>query len=164
MRQRTTGTSGSGRRAGTADARTDTRQGGHKGLATAGALILLLPLTLLTLLIAVLSYPAYPIRDRAFLLVLFDAGMALQAGAVAAAWLLAVRYLRRGREGLRRSHRFWMALLAAGAAMGLAGAAVAIEHLMTPRTAADHVGFALLCPAAALAPVWLFLRRERRAS
>lgn len=133
-----------------------------KGLLAAGALMLLLPLTLVTALLAALSYPAYPIPDPGALQILFDAGMALQAGALAAAWYLTILYLRRGRRGVGAAHPAWTRLIGAGAVIGLVGAGIAAEHMMTPRTAGDHVGFALLSPAALLVPVWLFMRRERR--
>jgi hypothetical protein len=135
-------------------------------LLAVAVLLFLVPLTALTGLIAALSYPAYPIPDPGALQILFDIGMVLQIGGIVAAWRLVGRYLgggrRAGRAGLEGTSRIWLVLLGAGAFVGLVGAGVAVEHAVNPRDAADHVGFALLCPAFVLAPFWLFLWRDRR--
>jgi hypothetical protein len=134
---------------------------GHKILLAAEALVLLVPLTLIAALLTALSYPAYPIPLHPLQLG-FDLAMLFKLAAIVAAWRLTVLYLRRGREGVKSAHAAWPWLLAVGAAIGLAGAAISVEHMMNPTQARSYVGFALLAPAAALVPVYVHLLRERR--
>jgi hypothetical protein len=125
-------------------------------------LLFLLPLTAWTVLIVALSYPAYPIPDPGALQIVFDIAMLLQIVGIAAAWRLAARYFRAGREGLARLSRAWLLLLGVGALVGGIGAGFAAEHALDPRSAEDYVGFALLCPAVLLVPIWWFMWRNRR--
>jgi ABC-type transport system involved in multi-copper enzyme maturation permease subunit len=134
----------------------------RKAFLAVGISLLLLPLTLLTALIVVLSYPAYPIADPGVLQIVFDVAMVLQILAILSAWRLSAGYFRGGASGLARAHGAWLVLLAVGAAIGLAGAGFAVEHALDPRTAEDHVGFALLSPAVVLVPIGLLLWRYRR--
>jgi hypothetical protein len=134
----------------------------RKGLLAAAVVVLLLPLTLLTAILVMLSYPAYPIPNPGVLQIVFDVAMALQVAAIVAAWRLSGGFFRAGAQALARTHRAWLALLGIGAVIGIVGAGFAIEHAINPRTAEDHVGFALLSPALALVPIWLFLWRQNR--
>ncbi|MFC3606974.1 hypothetical protein [Stutzerimonas tarimensis] len=133
----------------------------HRLLGAAEAVLLLLPLTLLTVAILVLSYPAYPIPLRT-LQVIFDLAMLAQVVAIIAGWRLMLGYLRHGPAGLARTHRGWLGVLAIGAAIGLVGGAIAIWHAFNPANAPDLVGYALLAPAALLIPLWLHWQLQRR--
>ncbi|MFU8817535.1 MAG: hypothetical protein ACNA7W_19490 [Pseudomonadales bacterium] len=137
-----------------------TRQ--RKALLLVAVLLLLLPLTLITALMLIVSYPAYAIPDPGALQIVFDVAMMFMVAAVIAGWRLSVGFLRRGRDGVGRAHGLWMLLLGIGALIGVVGAGFAIEHAINPRTAADHVGFALLSPAVLLLPVCLLLWRYRK--
>jgi hypothetical protein len=133
-----------------------------KVVAWIGAIALLLPLTLVTGLMVMLSYPAYPIPDPGGLQIVFDAAMLMKIVAILAGWRLAASYLAGGRRRLAGAHGVWLVLLGLGAVIGLVGAGFAIQHLLTPRTAGDHVGFALLAPGVLLVPIWVFLWRQRQ--
>jgi hypothetical protein len=133
-----------------------------KALLALGVLLFLLPLTVVTALIVALSYPAYPIPDPGALQIVFDIAMLLQIGGIVAGWWLSVRFFRSGRAGLARAGRGRLLLLGVGALVGIIGAGFALEHALDPRTAEDYVGFALLCPAVLLVPIWWFMWRRRR--
>jgi hypothetical protein len=136
----------------------------RKALLAAAVLLLLLPLTLVTALMVMVSYPAYPIPDPGVLQVIFDAAMVFKVLAIVAGWRLVIGYFRGDRRDSweRTASPVWLVLLGVGALIGLVGAGFAVEHAMNPRTAADHVGFALLSPAVLLVPLWLFLWRQRK--
>lgn len=130
----------------------------HRVLLGLEALLLLLPLTLLTAAITVLSYPAYPIPLRP-LQVIFDLLMLFKLAAIVASWRLIVRYLTQGRRGLRKLSPTWLVLLAIGALLGFLSGLLALWHMLNPETAPDIVGFILLSPAAVLVPIFLHLRK-----
>jgi hypothetical protein len=127
-----------------------------------GAVLFLLPLTVVTGLMVMLSYPAYPIPDPGVLQIVFDGAMLMKIVAILAGWWLAASYLAGGPRRLAGAHGAWLVLLGLGAVIGLVGAGFAIQHLLTPRTAGDHVGFALLAPGVLLVPIWVFLWRQRQ--
>lgn len=137
------------------------RRAAKIGLAV-HALVLLAPLTLFTGLFIVLSYPAYPIPNHRLIQVAFDTAVLIQVVAIAAAWILVGRYLRGGHAKLAGTHPSWLLLVGAGAVLGLLGVVIAVEHVMNPTTAETTVGFALLAPASALAPLCLHLWWIRR--
>lgn len=131
----------------------------HKTLAVAEIGLLLFPLTAFTTMFVIVSYCAYPLPRYRPIQIAFDAGVLLQVAGICAAWRLIVRYVRRGRSGLRDVHGSWFILLGTAAGLGAAGALVAAKHKLTPHGATELVGFALLAPSALLVPVWFHLRR-----
>lgn len=133
-----------------------------KGILAAEALLLLLPLTLIAALLVLLSYPAYPLPDPRPIQLVFDLAMLFQLLALVAGWRMVILYLRSGRHGLRGARTLWIILLVLGAVIGLAGAFVAVEHVLNSGTARDSVGFALLAPGAVLSVLAGHLLWERR--
>ncbi|QJQ94699.1 MULTISPECIES: hypothetical protein [Halomonadaceae] len=125
-------------------------------------LLLLLPLTLLMGLLVPLTYVAYPIPDPRPILIVFDIGMLFKLIGIAAAWRLALAYLRQGGEGLRKCHSLWFVLLIVAVAIGLASTLVAIEQSLFSTRYEERIGFTLLAPALLLAPLAGHLLHGRR--
>lgn len=134
----------------------------RKRILLAEVLLLLLPLTLLMALLVPLTYVAYPIPDLQATLLAFDLGMLVKLLGILAAWRLAIGFLRFGIGGLRRAHLAWFAILLAAVAIGIASSVVAIEQNVLSPVYQTRVGFTLLAPALALAPLAAHLWWERR--
>ncbi len=120
-----------------------------RGFVAAALLFLLLPATLAMALIAALSYPAYPLPSPSPLNLLFDVLLWITIAGLVAAWRAALRYLRGGRAALARIGPPSRMFIAAGAGIGLIGAAIGLEHALGG-PARDTVGFALLAPGVVL--------------
>ncbi|MCE8012833.1 hypothetical protein [Billgrantia desiderata] len=134
----------------------------RKRILLAEVVLLLVPLTLLMALLVPLTYVAYPIPDLQATLLAFDLGMLVKLLGILAAWRLAIGFLRFGIGGLRRAHLAWFVILLAAVAIGIASSVVAIEQNMFTSVYQTRVGFTLLAPALALAPLAAHLWWERR--
>lgn len=133
-----------------------------KGLLIAEAVLLLVPLTLLTLFFVLVSYSAYPPPDFRPIQVAFDLAVVLTIAALVATWRLVSMRLRAGPGALRTARSVWFVLMAAGALIGLASLLVILERVLNPGAPGDYVGFALLAPAAVLGLLAIHLILEVR--
>jgi hypothetical protein len=135
-----------------------------KAIVIGEVLLLLVPLTLFTVLLFMLSYLAYPLPQLKPLQVIFDAGMLFKTAGIVAAWYLATLYWRSGRRGLRHVSPVWVLLIIIAAAVGFASALVGLDQWLSELLPSETVGFALLAPAVALLPLALHFSRARRHS
>lgn len=137
-------------------------QGRRKILLALEVLVLLLPLTLFMALLVPLSYIAYPIPDPKLIQIVFDLAMLIKLAGIIAAWRLAVSYIGGGGRNLQGIHPIWICVLAAAAVIGLLSTLVAVEQMTLAEFPSERIGFTLLAPALALAPIAVHMFLESR--